>query len=303
MSSDALCRALKKAAFAPAEPLWSLCFALVRLGMRPQPERWASSGGQRVLVVAPHPDDEAIGCAGTLLRHIQAGDEVRVAVVTDGRGSRALGLTSEEMAQRRRAEAETSVQTLGARLEWFGLPEGEWQLEQLEAQLHTLIQAWLPHCIYAPSRIDFHPEHFKVAQGLARVLDQIHSVSTIRVYPVQVPLTPILTNLVAETATVKKETLAVLNAYRTQQVNVPRALRQRRYAAHLYGLKGWAEEFWQMSPQQYVSLHADNVSLSNFRSLRANPWTDPLAYLEGFSHRKAALRLEPAIMEKVAATP
>ncbi len=35
----------------------------------------------RVLVVAPHPDAETLGCGGAILRHIARGDEVRI--VTD----------------------------------------------------------------------------------------------------------------------------------------------------------------------------------------------------------------------------
>lgn len=36
----------------------------------------------KVIVVAPHADDETLGCAGTLLRHINEGDEVHWLIVT-----------------------------------------------------------------------------------------------------------------------------------------------------------------------------------------------------------------------------
>jgi LmbE family N-acetylglucosaminyl deacetylase len=38
----------------------------------------------RILVLAAHPDDEILGMGGTIARHTDAGDEVRVVVVTDG---------------------------------------------------------------------------------------------------------------------------------------------------------------------------------------------------------------------------
>lgn len=39
----------------------------------------------RVLIFAPHPDDEILGCGGTIKRHINSGDEVYVCVVTSGK--------------------------------------------------------------------------------------------------------------------------------------------------------------------------------------------------------------------------
>jgi N-acetylglucosamine malate deacetylase 1 len=42
----------------------------------------------RVLVVACHPDDETLGVGGTMVHHVERGDEVRVCLLTDGVGSR-----------------------------------------------------------------------------------------------------------------------------------------------------------------------------------------------------------------------
>ena len=39
----------------------------------------------RVLVFAPHPDDEVLGCGGTIKKHVDSGDEVYVCVVTSGK--------------------------------------------------------------------------------------------------------------------------------------------------------------------------------------------------------------------------
>jgi len=41
-----------------------------------------------VLIVAAHSDDEALGCAGTMAKHVAAGDQVHVLFMTDGVGSR-----------------------------------------------------------------------------------------------------------------------------------------------------------------------------------------------------------------------
>ena len=36
----------------------------------------------KVMVIAPHPDDETLGCGGTLLRHLKNGDELYWVIIT-----------------------------------------------------------------------------------------------------------------------------------------------------------------------------------------------------------------------------
>ncbi len=272
---------------------WGLGFSLTGRLARPETELWTTAGGQRVLAIATHPDDEAIGCAGAILLHKRSGDEVVVAYITDGRASRALGLGPEEMAARRRAEAEACASVLGVdRMVWFGVPEGDWRIRQLQPQLKSLLQRTKPHVVYAPSRIDFHMEHRKLAQALSAPLDKmdLDALGTrMRIYQAQTPLTPVLTNLLAPISEVEAEVRAALSEYRTQQDNIPRALRMRRYAALYYGVGGLAEPFWQITVRDYCRLHSGataDQSAEGFRGLRARPFSDPLAYLRGVNARR-----------------
>jgi LmbE family N-acetylglucosaminyl deacetylase len=253
-------------------------------------ERWSSPGGRRVLVVAPHPDDEVIGCGGTLIRHLRCGDDVRVVCVTDGRRSRALGLTPGEMAASRRQEADAAASALGiAPYEWLGLREGEWDDDRLRADLSGVIERYAPDVLYAPSRIDFHPEHLRVAHVIATLPSaQWRAAPLVRVYQVQVPLTARLVNLVADVSAVLEQCRAAARVYATQWGSIARTFRMRRYAGCCYGASGWIEEFWQMTFDEYRSLHGsphEQWVTTVFRTLRVLPFRDPLAYLAGRAER------------------
>ncbi|MBV7316390.1 PIG-L deacetylase family protein [Shewanella sp. NIFS-20-20] len=53
----------------------------------------------KVLVVAAHPDDEVLGCAGTLLRHRRDGDRVELLFMTNGVGSRDVEHSESQLRQ------------------------------------------------------------------------------------------------------------------------------------------------------------------------------------------------------------
>src|SRR5580658_287426 len=68
-----------------------------------------------VLVLAPHMDDEVIGCGGTLHCHVQAGAKVTVAYLTDGRaGDPSLAPDQiSKMAEERKNESRRATELLG----------------------------------------------------------------------------------------------------------------------------------------------------------------------------------------------
>ena len=58
----------------------------------------------RVLVFAPHADDEVFGCGGTLAFHTERGDPVRVVILTDGAGGDPAGLEADIVARNAAAD-------------------------------------------------------------------------------------------------------------------------------------------------------------------------------------------------------
>lgn len=288
---------VKQAVQAGFAALWGVGFTLLAATRQSRAAVQATAGAGRILVLAPHPDDEVMGCGGTMLRHRAAGAEVVVAYVTDGRRSRAFGLDPETMARTRRGEAEAAAAILGVdRVEWLGLPEGTWSLEDLAVPLRRLLARSAPTLVYAPSRVDFHPEHHRVAQALADVLsppsdadgDSTTGDPTIRVYQVQVPLGAALVNRVVDITSVEAACHEALMAYVSQRGSILRSLRLKRYAGKAHRLPGLAEEFWELPAVVYTALHqgpADQWS-ERYRACRYLSVTDPASYLIGRTGRR-----------------
>jgi LmbE family N-acetylglucosaminyl deacetylase len=283
-------KAMRRWLSALVELAWHCGFLVAGRLRRSSARPWSSTGRERVLVISPHPDDEAIACSGTILRHVQAGDRVVVVIATDGRLSK-VAATPAAMAAIRKSEATQAARRLGVeRLEWLGLREGAWEVQELRRLLRELLERHAPTIIYAPSRVDFHPEHLAVAHALARALDPVTTGAgtRVRVYQVQVPLTRILTNVVDDVSPVLAQSVAALTAYESQAGSVESVHRRRRYGAVSHRARGPVEEFWEITCDQYALLHRAPSSewSGKFRGVRRFAWTDPLAYLRGNAERR-----------------
>ena len=76
-----------------------------------------------VLVVAAHADDEALGCAGTMLKHVASGDQVHVLFMTDGVSARQVG---ENTASERKSNAEQAGKVIGVKsMDNFDFPDNK----------------------------------------------------------------------------------------------------------------------------------------------------------------------------------
>lgn len=77
---------------------------------------------RRVLVFAPHPDDEVFGCGGVLALYAQLGAQVQVVVVSDG-AAQVRAEQRDRHFQARAAESRAALACLGvADVEFWGWP-------------------------------------------------------------------------------------------------------------------------------------------------------------------------------------
>lgn len=133
-------------------------------------DRTEEMAGTSVLVIAPHPDDETIGCAVAIMRKVDAGATVHIVIASDGeRSRRRFSYERDELASIRRREALTAIERLGVPLEnvtFLGLPDG--QLADHEGELRSRLSELMDQAptdqIFAPALADAHPDHRVTAQ-------------------------------------------------------------------------------------------------------------------------------------------
>ena len=78
---------------------------------------------KRVAIIAAHPDDEVLGCGGTIAKHSAQGDTVDVLFFTDGESSRPNYTVSD--IKKRKKSALTALKFLGVKgkIEFLNYPD------------------------------------------------------------------------------------------------------------------------------------------------------------------------------------
>ena len=113
----------------------------------------------KVLVIAPHPDDEVLGCGGAIAKHASGGDEVYLCIVTKAYPPQ----WSEDEIKKGRDEVLDVNQILGIKKTYFlDLPTVK--LDTIpQKELNDLISRCIaevqPEIIYLPHRGDINKDH------------------------------------------------------------------------------------------------------------------------------------------------
>jgi LmbE family N-acetylglucosaminyl deacetylase len=129
----------------------------------------ASTSGRSCLVLAPHPDDETLGCGVTIMRRVEAGSSVRVVVATDGSKWPPEGDPHQNSAVRM-AELREATRLLGLAddaVTRLGLPDKGLAKtgEHLVDAIADVVRAARPADVLVTSEHDPHGDH--AALGLA----------------------------------------------------------------------------------------------------------------------------------------
>lgn len=204
-----------------------------------------------ILVIAPHPDDETIGCGGTLRLHANEGARIEAVWLTSGE----LGLKSLPAEQARQIRQEEAIQAgkiLGlAATTFLGYPD--WQVAEksqaIQRDLVPILRRLNPDKIYLPHPGDAHPDHQPVYAQVKKAIQRSRIPKPeLRAYEVWTPLSR--TDYVVNISQIMPHKIKALRAHRSQlrvfdYVSAVRGL--NRYRGALTGHCLYAEAFQDLS--------------------------------------------------------
>jgi LmbE family N-acetylglucosaminyl deacetylase len=183
--------------------------------------------GKNILVLAPHMDDEVIGCGGTIHRHLQNGSNVTVVFLTDGRnGSHSLtnlsGKEREEEEKRivitRKLEAEAALNILGVKSKIY-LDTESYNLSStklMQQQIKDIILSFKPDLVYLPFFLEEHPDHRATSQILLDATEKLKVNFACLGYEIWTPLFPNCLVKIDNSIDIKKQALL---CYKSQLID------------------------------------------------------------------------------------
>jgi len=186
---------------------------------------------KRILVFAAHPDDEIIGCGGSLAKHVKLGNQVSVCYMTSG-DSGSLDHPKKELTGIREDEARNAGSVIGFHdMTFLRNPDGYLQYDEDNLKkLVELIRTKKPNMVYVHHQSEEHQDHRTtskiVSESVGRAGGQFFqeckgepwTVDTILAYEVCPPLCEF--NFVEDISKFMNKKIAALKKHESQIKNI-----------------------------------------------------------------------------------
>ncbi len=219
---------------------------------------------QRVLVLGAHPDDESLGCGGTIALLRDAGADIHLVVASNGEATKGSVKSPDETARLRREEVAAAAAHFGASLQLLGLPDGALGgcVEELAHELRDIIDSRRPDVVFTPWLLDGHPDHQAAARALAAALSSSESRPEVWGFETWTALIP---NRIVDITRTMPDKRHALELHRTAalafDLRASEGLNRWRSVHGLMG-RGYAEAFLAMDAPNYVAFAAEAEGLA-----------------------------------------
>lgn len=189
--------------------------------IRPQIVRTKLSGA-RIVVIAPHPDDEMIGCGGAILEFLSRKVSLDIVYLTAGQKRGSPGLSQHGIAEQRKMEAIGAARLCGldaSKLHFLSGEDGNLLNSDIQASFQRVLEVVKPDTIFIPCLLDTHIDHYAASIKLFEIWQSesnILSGCRLFLYESQSPLTPWYSNTVLDISRWRSQKREIVSVFRSQ---------------------------------------------------------------------------------------
>ncbi len=212
-----------------------------------------------VLVIAPHPDDETLGCGGTLLKHKSNGDEIYWVIITNINEDHGWEKSIVEERQKEINDVANAYGFKGVfKLDFPTTKLDIVPIGEMVSSLSMVVNDVKPEIVYIPNRSDIHTDHqisFKVAMSCVKNFRSpfvkkvlMYETCSETEFAPSLPENPFVPNLFVDISLYFDDKLEIFKMYSSEiiELPLPRSLKSiatvAKYRGSRIGVK-YAEAF------------------------------------------------------------
>lgn len=209
---------------------------------------------EKVLVFAAHPDDEVLGCGGTMIRHSKDGDEVRVVIVAQGATSRYSTIQKESLKKEHSKlikAATKAAKILGvSEVKHLNHPDNELDTVsrlKIVKEIEIEIEEFKPTIVYVHHAGDVNIDHRRIHEAVVTACRPMVNMSVKRLLSYEVASStewqtqgsapPFIPNYFVDISEYLESKLKALGAYESEMREWPHP-RSMRGIVHLNHWRG-----------------------------------------------------------------
>lgn len=207
--------------------------------------------GKRILVLAPHPDDDIFGAGGVLLKSVRHGVQVKTACITTGeqppppKPSPTGRGEGEGIAHIREEEAQQVARALGTEVEFWQCPARLWRVDEtVKERLRTVVKEWNPDTIFLPFLADDHEDHRRTSQLFYETFKDVSPRCEVWAYQVY---STVLPNVIVDITDVLEDKLKLVRLHQSQ-------MERRDWAHYIRGLNALNSRFLKTNEPRYAEM-------------------------------------------------
>ncbi len=200
---------------------------------------------KKILILSPHPDDESLGCSGTILLYTGKGIDVYLIVISNGEKAE---VEIENIGEIRKCEATASAALLGIKKTIFlDFPDKEITAhkEHIKKKLSEIIKDINPDIIFAPFPVDPHPDHRATSEIALMLMPELpgFKLAFYEIYH------PIRFNVLVDISSVIQKKREAILTYEKSLLGIPEIFwyaieSLNAYRSLVYRRKSFYEAFW-----------------------------------------------------------